>query len=109
MAQPIVGTSGKAELLTIRWDPPDFPTARHYEIISEIGWPGCLDDLTEYLLTGDDPTQLSRPVMGRLGETNRGSQVWAYAFAHGRGMRVLLDVGRLVGQAALTSRPADLP
>ena len=37
------------------------------------------------------------------------SQVAAYAFAHGCGLRVLLDVGRLVGPAALTSRPADLP
>jgi hypothetical protein len=53
IAQLIVWTSGSADLGTARMDSPDDPLWHLYGIISESQLPGCLDDLTEFLLTGD--------------------------------------------------------
>jgi hypothetical protein len=54
IAQLIVWTSGAADLGTARKDAPeDDPSWHLYGIISESQLPGCLDDLTRYLVTDD--------------------------------------------------------
>ena len=54
IAQLIVWTSGEADLGTSSKDSPeDDPSWHLYGIISESQLPGCLDDLTKYLLTDD--------------------------------------------------------
>lgn len=50
IAQLIVWDSGEADLSTASKDSADPPVVEHYEITSEIGLLGCLDDLTEHLL-----------------------------------------------------------
>ena len=54
IAQLVVWTSGAADLGTARKDSPqDDPSWHLYGIISESQLLGCLDDLSEYLLTDD--------------------------------------------------------
>ena len=51
IAQLIVWTSGAADLGTARKDSPeDDPSWHLYGLISESQLPGCLDDLSKYLL-----------------------------------------------------------
>jgi hypothetical protein len=54
LAELVVWTSGEADLTTFRrdLDRSDHPSVRHYEI-TEAELPRCLDDLTEYLVSGD--------------------------------------------------------
>jgi hypothetical protein len=54
LAELVVWSSGEADLTTFRrdLDPSDYPSVRHDEI-TEADLPRCLDDLTEYLVSGD--------------------------------------------------------
>ena len=51
MAQLIVWTSGEADLIWGYALEDSDPETDHYELTSEIGLIGCLDDLTGHLLT----------------------------------------------------------
>jgi hypothetical protein len=55
IAEFMVWTTGEAELFTAPLDLAlsDWPSVRHYEIISEIELLSCLADPTEYLLADD--------------------------------------------------------
>ncbi len=52
LAQLIVWDSGEADLSTASKDSVEMLLVEHYEVTSEIGLLGCLEDLTQYLLGG---------------------------------------------------------